>query len=130
MDNFQDEKIGMHELKQRAKAYYATGDGDGVLKKMEEVLNAMFYDKPEDVFGHLVRTSVVVMHRHAVIYLYCSVWHRSHKVSTLTLKEIKIIGSVYKSGTAHTIPVTACHCMSLHERKLQGWLSEVRALRV
>ena len=112
MDNFQDEKIGMHELKQRAKAYYATGDGDGVLKKMEEVLNAMFYDKPEDVFGHLVRTSVVVMHRHAVTCLYCSVWHRSHKVSTLTLNEIKIIGSVYTSGTGHIIPVTACHCMN------------------
>jgi len=59
MDNFQDQKIGMHELKQRAKAYYTTGgDGDGVLKKMEEILNAIFYDKPEDVFGHLVRAAV------------------------------------------------------------------------
>jgi len=55
MDDFKDEKIGMHELKQRAMAYYGTGDGDGVLKKMEEILNDMFYDKPEDVFGHLVR---------------------------------------------------------------------------
>jgi len=55
MDNLKDETIKMHELKQRAKAYYTTGgDGDGVLKKMEEILNAMFYDKPEDVFGHLV----------------------------------------------------------------------------
>jgi len=54
--DFKDEKLRMHEMKQRAKAYYATGgDGDGVLTKMEEVLNAMFYDKPEDVFGHLVR---------------------------------------------------------------------------
>jgi len=69
MDNFKDEKIGMHELKQRAKAYYAAGDGDGVLKKMEEILNDMFYDKPEDVFGHLVRLSLVVMCRHAAIFL-------------------------------------------------------------
>jgi len=54
--DLKDEKIGMHELKQRAKAYYTSGgDGDGVLLKMEEILNAMFYDKPEDVFGHLVR---------------------------------------------------------------------------
>jgi len=58
MDDLKDEKDGMYELKQRAKAYYATGDGDGVLKKMEEILNAMFYDEPEDVFGHLVRASV------------------------------------------------------------------------
>ena len=59
MDDFKEfdnEKMRMYELKQRAKAYYATGgDGDGVLMKMEEILNAMFYDKPEDVFGHLVR---------------------------------------------------------------------------
>jgi len=66
MNNVRDEKIGMHELKRRARAYYATGDGDGVLKKMEEILNAMFYDKPEDVFGHLVRASIVAMRRHAV----------------------------------------------------------------
>jgi len=59
MENIKDEKITMHELKQRAKEYYATGgDGDGVLKKMEEVLNAMFYDKPDDVFGHLVGAPV------------------------------------------------------------------------
>ena len=58
MDDLKDEKLRMYELKQRAKAYYTTGgDGDGVLKKMEEILNAMFYDKPEDVFGHLVRAS-------------------------------------------------------------------------
>jgi len=60
MEEFKDEKIRMHELKQRAKAYYATGgDGDGVLMKMQEILNSMFYDKPEDVFGHLVRASVI-----------------------------------------------------------------------
>jgi len=58
MDKFKDEKIGMHEMKQRAKAYYAAGgDGDGVLKNIEEILNAMFYDKPEDVFGHLASSS-------------------------------------------------------------------------
>ena len=61
MDDFKDEKITMHELKQRSKAYYTTGgDGDGVLKKMEEILNAMFYDTPEDVFGHLVRMPVLM----------------------------------------------------------------------
>lgn len=40
-----------YELKQKAVKYY---DKNGVPKKMEEVLNSMFYDNPDDVYGHLV----------------------------------------------------------------------------
>lgn len=40
-----------YELKQKAVKYY---DQNGVPKKMEEVLNSMFYDNPDDVYGHLV----------------------------------------------------------------------------
>jgi len=69
MDDFKDEKFRMHELKQRARAYYTTGgDGDGVLKKMEEILNAMFYDNPEDVFGHLVRNVILIAHLYNCLY--------------------------------------------------------------
>jgi len=72
MDEFKDEEIRMHELKQRAKAYYATGgDGDGVLIRIEEILNAMFYDKPEDVFGHLVRASVLTVLFDCLFVLFC-----------------------------------------------------------
>lgn len=39
-----------YELKQKAVKYY---DQNGVPKKMEEVLNSMFYDNPDDVYGHL-----------------------------------------------------------------------------
>ena len=35
----------LYELKQQAI---------GVPQKMEAILNSMFYDKPADVFGHLV----------------------------------------------------------------------------
>ena len=41
-----------YELKQRAVKFY---DESGVPKKMEEILNSMFYDNPDDVYGHLVR---------------------------------------------------------------------------
>ena len=41
-----------YELKQRAVKFY---DKNGVPKKMEEILNSMFYDNPDDVYGHLVR---------------------------------------------------------------------------
>lgn len=40
-----------YELKQKAVKYY---DQNGVSKKMEEILNSMFYDNPDDVYGHLV----------------------------------------------------------------------------
>lgn len=40
-----------YELKQKAVNYY---DQNGVPKKMEEILNSMFYDNPDDVYGHLV----------------------------------------------------------------------------
>ena len=42
----------LHELKQKAKAYYKE---NGVPQKMEEILNSMFFDNPRDVYGHLVR---------------------------------------------------------------------------
>ena len=41
----------MYELKQKAMEYYAE---NGVPQKMEEILNSMFYDQPNDVFGHIV----------------------------------------------------------------------------
>ena len=39
------------ELKEKAIKYYQE---NGVPAKMEEVLNSMFYEDPEDVYGHLV----------------------------------------------------------------------------
>ena len=45
------EKIREYELKQKAVQYYQE---NGVPKKMEEILNQMFFDNPDDVFGHLV----------------------------------------------------------------------------
>lgn len=39
-----------YELKEKAIAYYKE---NGVPQKMEEILNTMFCDKPEDVYGHL-----------------------------------------------------------------------------
>ena len=47
----------MYELKQRAKAFYAE---NGVPQKMEDILNSMFYDNPDDVYGHLVSTCIVI----------------------------------------------------------------------
>lgn len=41
-----------YELKEKAIAYYQE---NGVPQKMEEILNSMFLDNPEDVYGHLVR---------------------------------------------------------------------------
>lgn len=42
----------LHELKKKAVLYY---QANGVPEKIEEVLNGMFYDDPQDVFGYLVR---------------------------------------------------------------------------
>lgn len=39
-----------YETKQKAVKYYLE---NGVPQKMEEILNSMFYDDPEDVYGHL-----------------------------------------------------------------------------
>ncbi|KAK7110143.1 enolase 4-like [Littorina saxatilis] len=39
-----------YELKEKAVAYYQE---NGVPQKMEEILNSMFFDNPEDVYGHL-----------------------------------------------------------------------------
>lgn len=41
----------LQELKQKAQTYYKN---NGVPQKMEEVLNSMFFDNPNDVYGHLV----------------------------------------------------------------------------
>ena len=41
----------VYELKEKAAKYYSE---NGVPKKMEAILNSMFYDNPKDVFGHLV----------------------------------------------------------------------------
>ncbi|KAK3597780.1 hypothetical protein CHS0354_006138 [Potamilus streckersoni] len=40
----------LYELKQKASLYYAQ---NGVPQKMEDVLNTMFYDDPNDVYGYL-----------------------------------------------------------------------------
>ena len=41
----------LYDLKQKAMEYY---DENGVPTKMESILNNMFFDKPKDVYGHLV----------------------------------------------------------------------------
>ena len=41
----------LYELKEKAAKFYAE---NGVPQKMEEILNAMFYDNPPDVYGYLV----------------------------------------------------------------------------
>ena len=41
----------LYELKEKAAKFYAE---NGVPKKMEEILNTMFYDNPLDVYGYLV----------------------------------------------------------------------------
>ena len=41
----------VYDLKMKAKDYY---EQNGVTKKMEQILNNMFFDNPNDVYGHLV----------------------------------------------------------------------------
>ena len=41
----------LHELKQQAVSYYAE---NGVPAKVQEIMNSMFYENPDDVYGHLV----------------------------------------------------------------------------
>ena len=41
----------MYAMKQKAMGYYQE---NGIPQKMEEILNSMFYDQPNDVHGHLV----------------------------------------------------------------------------
>lgn len=43
----------MQALKEKAIAYYTQ---NGVPKKMEEILNTMINDNPNDVYGHVVST--------------------------------------------------------------------------
>ena len=45
----------LYELKQQAIRYY---EDNGVPQKMEEILNSMFYENPDDVYGHMVSTTV------------------------------------------------------------------------
>lgn len=42
----------LYEAKQKAVKYY---NENGVPKKIEEIMNSMFYDNPADVYGYLVR---------------------------------------------------------------------------
>ncbi|XP_052101898.1 enolase 4-like isoform X1 [Mytilus californianus] len=44
------EKRELYEAKQRAVKYY---NENGVPKKIEEIMNSMFYDNPPDVYGYL-----------------------------------------------------------------------------
>ena len=46
------------ELKEKAIAYYKD---NGVPEKMEQILNAMFFDNPEDVYGHLVSVRDIII---------------------------------------------------------------------
>lgn len=41
----------MYEAKQKAVKYY---NENGVPQKIEEIMNTMFYDNPNDVYGYLV----------------------------------------------------------------------------
>ena len=41
----------LHELKQQAVNYYAE---NGMPAKVQEIMNSMFYENPDDVYGHLV----------------------------------------------------------------------------
>lgn len=41
----------LYELKEKAIKYY---NDNGVPNKMEEILNSMFYDNPDDAYGYLV----------------------------------------------------------------------------
>jgi len=50
-----DCKVSLEELKVLAQAYYSdNGPAKGVLEKMGDILNTMFYNKPTDIYGHLV----------------------------------------------------------------------------
>lgn len=46
-----EEAKKFYELKQKVVKYY---QNNGVPKKMEDVLNDMYYDNPVDVYGYLV----------------------------------------------------------------------------
>ena len=55
-DTFNDPQV-LYQLKQQAIEYYKH---NGVPQKMETILNSMFYDKPSDVFGHLVSVKIYI----------------------------------------------------------------------
>jgi len=49
------DELELEELRQRARLYYGcSGDAAGLLEKMEEILNSTFYEKPQDIYGHVV----------------------------------------------------------------------------
>ncbi|XP_062928115.1 enolase 4 isoform X8 [Mobula hypostoma] len=48
-----------HHLKQRAAEYYRS---NAVPQRMQQVLNTMFYEKPDDVYGHLVSSLPILGH--------------------------------------------------------------------
>ena len=51
----QSQTNGLHQLKLKAAEYYSNqGPASGVIEHMEELLNSMFYENPEDVYGHVV----------------------------------------------------------------------------
>lgn len=52
------EKRELYEAKQRAVKYY---NENGVPKKIEEIMNSMFYDNPADVYGYLVRFIIFII---------------------------------------------------------------------
>lgn len=54
------EERELFELKQRAMAFY---EENGVPQRMEEILNSMFYDAPNDVYGHLVSSFNILCHK-------------------------------------------------------------------
>ncbi|KAK6487639.1 enolase 4-like [Huso huso] len=60
-----------YELKQRAAEYYRT---NGVPEKIEDVLNSMFYKKPDDVYGYLAN--------------YFSNFSKPPRISNLVGKEV------------------------------------------
>ena len=42
----------LYDLKKKAEEYYRN---NGVPQKMEDILNSMFIEQPDDVYGHVVR---------------------------------------------------------------------------
>ena len=46
-----------YELKQKAVAFYKE---NSVPEKIEEVLNNMFFENPQDVYGYLVSLTLII----------------------------------------------------------------------
>lgn len=65
-NNMSKSIMEMQALKEKAIAYYSQ---NGVPKKMEEILNSMVIDNPDDVFGHVVSNSRIVLTGWTMHYL-------------------------------------------------------------